>query len=114
MYIIRFADDTVIGFQKEKDAHAFREALAKRLAKFGLELHPEKTKASKFGKLAREDNQKKGQKPQSFDFLGFTHISGVDRRGRFQLKRRTASKRKASETSEPGERTANPATRSSG
>jgi len=95
MYIVRYADDFVMGFQREQDARAMREALAARLAKFGLELHPDKTRVLRFGRFAREKCEREGRtSPETFDFLGFTHIAGVDRRGAFQLKRRTSRKKR--------------------
>jgi RNA-directed DNA polymerase len=96
VYFVRYADDFVMGFQREGDARAMREALADRLAKFGLELHPDKTRVLQFGRFARQDRERDGSpRPETFDFLGFTHIAGVDRRGRFQLKRRTSRKKRA-------------------
>lgn len=95
MYFVRYADDFVMGFQFEQDAQAMHSALAERLAKFGLELHPEKTRVLQFGRFAREDRARRGlPKPETFDFLGFTHIAGQDRRGKFQLKRRTSRKKR--------------------
>jgi group II intron reverse transcriptase/maturase len=95
MYVVRFADDFVMGFQREQDARAMRVDLSTRLAKFGLELHPEKTRVIQFGRFARQDRERAGLgKPETFDFLGFTHICSVDRRGRFQLTRRTARKKR--------------------
>ena len=95
MYIVRYADDFVMGFQNEQDAFAMRKALATRLAKFGLELHPDKTRVLRFGRFAREKCEREGHKrPETFDFLGFTHIAGTDRRGTFQLKRRTSRKKR--------------------
>lgn len=95
MYIVRFADDFVMAFQREQDAVAMRKALAERMAHFGLELHPDKTRVIQFGRFAREDRMKRGlPKPETFDFLGFTHIADVDRQGRFRLKRRTSRKKK--------------------
>jgi hypothetical protein len=95
VYIVRYADDFVMGFQREQDALAMREALASRLAEFGLELHPEKTRVLRFGRFARQDGEREGCKhPETFDFLGFTHIAGQDRRGKFQLKRRTSRKKR--------------------
>jgi group II intron reverse transcriptase/maturase len=95
VYIVRYADDFVMGFQYEQDARAMREALASRLARFGLELHPEKTRVLRFGRFARKDAGRDGRtRPETFDFLGFTHIAGVDRRGAFQLRRRTSRKKK--------------------
>ena len=96
VYVVRYADDLVMGFQKEEDARAMRTALAERFAKFGLELHPEKTRVIRFGRYAREDCGRDGlRKPATFDFLGFTHICSVDRtRGWFQLRRRTSRKKR--------------------
>lgn len=96
VYIVRYADDFVMGFQYEQDVYAMRAALAERLAKFGLELHPEKTRVLRFGRFARQDCKRDGRtRPETFDFLGFTHIASVDRaRGWFQLKRRTSRKKR--------------------
>jgi group II intron reverse transcriptase/maturase len=95
MYAVRYADDFVMGFQKEEDAVAMRKALADRLAEYGLELHPEKTRVIEFGRFAREDRARRGlSKPETFEFLGFVHIAGVDRKGKFQLKRRTSRKKR--------------------
>ena len=96
VYIVRYADDFAMGFQKEEDARAMREALAERLAKFGLELHTEKTRVLRFGRYALKDCRLDGRrKPETFDFLGFTHVSGTERsRGRFQLIRRTSGKKR--------------------
>ena len=94
LYFVRYADDFVACLQHEEDARAMREALAARLAKFGLELHPEKTRVIRFGRFAREKCAREGRKPETFDFLGFTHISGSNRDGRFQLKRRTSRKKR--------------------
>jgi RNA-directed DNA polymerase len=95
MYIVRYADDFVMGFQREQDALMMRAALADRLAQFGLELHPDKTRVIRFGRFARGDRAERGlSKPETFDFLGFTHIAGIDRRGQFQLRRRTSRKKR--------------------
>jgi RNA-directed DNA polymerase len=95
VYIVRYADDLVMTFQREQDVRAMREALTSRLAKFGLELHPEKTRVLRFGRFARQDAERDGRtRPETFDFLGFTHIASVDRRGMFQLKRRTSRKKR--------------------
>jgi group II intron reverse transcriptase/maturase len=84
VYIVRYADDVVMGFQFEQDARAMRAAMAERLAKFGLELHPEKTRVLRFGRYARKDCERDGcRRPETFDFLGFTHIAGQSRRGEF-------------------------------
>jgi group II intron reverse transcriptase/maturase len=92
--IVRYADDATVGFQHEAEARRFWADLAKRFAKFGLELHPEKTRLLEFGRFATEVRRRKGRgKPESFDFLGFTHICGKSRRGKFLLLRRTSRKR---------------------
>src|SRR5688572_13529637 len=92
--LVRFVDDIVVGFEKRDDAEQFQEALGQRFAKFGLELHPEKTRLIEFGRFAKERRRKRGLgKPKSFNFLGFTHISGESRKGRFQVERRTIAQR---------------------
>jgi len=94
VYIVRYADDFVMGFQYEQDARAMREALAERLASFGLELHPDKTRVIRFGRFARGDCAMVGRtKPETFDFLGFTHICGGRGNG-FVLERRTSRKKR--------------------
>jgi len=95
VYIVRYADDFVMGFQDERDVRAMREALAERLSSFGLALHPDKTRILEFGRYARERRGRRGLgKPETFDFLGFTHVAGVDRRGCFQLQRHTSRKKR--------------------
>src|SRR3989449_9150496 len=75
--VIRFADDTIAGFQYQTDADHFLENLRERLGKFGLELHPDKTRRIEFGRFAEQNRERRGEgKPETFDFLGFTHISG--------------------------------------
>src|SRR6516162_4210823 len=92
--VVRYADDIVLGFQYLTDADRFRENLAERLRKFGLELHPDKTRRIEFGRFAEPNRKKRGEgKPETFDFLGLTHISGKDRNGNFSLKRKTITKR---------------------
>ena len=82
--IVRYADDFVIGFREESDARRCLAALRERFAKFGLELHPEKTRLIEFGRYAEERRAKRGEgPPETFDFLGFTHISGKTRTRRF-------------------------------
>jgi group II intron reverse transcriptase/maturase len=98
VYVVRYADDVVLGFQFEQDAHAMRAAMAERLAKFGLELHADKTRVLQFGRVAKE-RRREGGKPETFDFLGFTHIAGTSRGGRFQLQRRTSRKKRAAKLS---------------
>jgi RNA-directed DNA polymerase len=92
--LTRFADDYVAGFEHREDAERFLAELRDRFAKFGLELHPEKTRLIEFGRFAARDRQRRGvSKPETFEFLGFTHICGKDRRGRFKLKRVTSKKK---------------------
>jgi len=92
--VVRYADDTVVGFQYKADADRFLEDLRERLQKFGLELNSDKTRRIEFGRFAVQNRKKRGEaKPETFDFLGFTHICGKDRRGRFALRRRTIAKR---------------------
>jgi len=90
MIIVRYADDIVVGFQHQADAQRFWAALAQRLATFALTLHPDKTRLIEFGRLAAANRAGRGLgKPETFDFLGFTHICGRSRAGRFQLRRRS-------------------------
>lgn len=92
--IVRFADDFVVGFQYEQDARQFWAELGERLARFGLELHPDKTRLIEFGRHAAARRNAKGLgKPETFDFLGFTHICAKSRKGRFWIKRITVAKR---------------------
>jgi group II intron reverse transcriptase/maturase len=88
--VLRYADDIVIGFQHERDAKRFMEEMRLRLEKFALSLHPEKTRLIEFGRYAARDRKARGLgKPETFHFLGFTHICSRSRRGVFQLKRQT-------------------------
>ena len=93
VYYFRFADDFLACFQYESDAVTFRAQLEDRLQGFNLELALEKTRCVEFGRYARENARKKGQKPKEFDFLGFTHYCGKTRKGYFKLKRRTSRKK---------------------
>jgi RNA-directed DNA polymerase len=94
MVVVRFADDFVAGFEHLGDAKQFLSDLRQRFAKFGLELHPDKTRLIEFGRYAAKDRSAKGLgKPETFDFLGFTHICAKTRNGKFQLRRITISKR---------------------
>ncbi len=91
---VRYADDWVAGFQFRDDAERFQRAVAERLGQFGLKLHPEKTRLIEFGRFARDNRRRKGQgKPQTFDFLGFTHCCGKTRKGHFMVLRLTSAKR---------------------
>jgi len=93
--IVRFADDIVVGFEHRADAERFRVELEERLRKFKLELHPEKTRLLEFGPFAAENRRKCGEgKPETFDFLGFTHICARTRStGQFTVLRQTVRKR---------------------
>jgi RNA-directed DNA polymerase len=83
--------DLVLGFQHESDAGRFRADLRRRFEQFGLELHPDKTRHLRFGPFAEERRRERGQgKPEVFDFLGFTHICGKTRAGKFLLVRHTS------------------------
>ena len=90
---IRFADDAVLCFQYREDAAKVMEVLPKRFAKYGLTLHPEKTRLVSFGRYAEEEAKRQGKKPATFDFLGFTHICARSRRGKFTVNVRTMKKR---------------------
>lgn len=95
VYIVRYADDFVMGFEDGRDARSMHSALRRRLREFGLELHEDKTRVLRFGRYARERTARLGQRPGTFDFLGFTHICGVDRKnGWFQLLRHTSKKKR--------------------
>ena len=92
--VVRYADDLVVGFQNKADAERFLQEFGERLAKFGLELHPEKTRLLEFGRFAVVDRRKRGEKkPETFTFLGFTHQCGTSPRGLFVVWRQTANKR---------------------
>jgi len=92
--IVRYADDFVLGFREESDARRCLAALRERFAKFGLELHPEKTRLIQFGRYAEERRAKRGEgPPETFDFLGFTHICGKTRPGDFTIHRKTSRKK---------------------
>jgi RNA-directed DNA polymerase len=92
--IVRFADDYIVGFEHRDDAERFLRDLRERFAKFALELHPEKTRLIEFGRRAALDRCKRGAgRPETFGFLGFTHICARTKRGRFKLKRVTITKR---------------------
>jgi RNA-directed DNA polymerase len=92
--VVRYADDFVMGFQHLADAERCLRDLRERLQKFGLALHPDKTRLIEFGRYAAERRAKRGQgKPETFDFLGFTHIGGSTRKGTFTVKRKSIAKR---------------------
>lgn len=89
VYIVRYADDAVLAFEHEADAHALRAVLDQSLAAYGLEFNQAKTRLLRFGRHWPQ----RGQKSESFDFLGLTHIAGKDRCGRYLVRRKTAAKR---------------------
>ena len=92
--VVRYADDIIVGFQQETDARRFWNELRDRLAEFGLELHPEKTRLLEFGPFATANRKRSGRgKPETFNFLGFTHACGKTRKGRFVVLRLTMRKR---------------------
>ena len=94
--VVRWADDFVVGFQHRSDAERFHQELRERFARFKLKLHPEKTRVIEFGRYAAERRKRRGLgKPETFNFLGFTHICGKHRsNGKFTVLRQTMSKRK--------------------
>ena len=93
--IVRYADDFVMGFQRKSDAERFLESMEMRFADFGLEIHSEKTRLLEFGRFAEVDRKERGEgKPETFDFLGFTHICGRTRKNKsFTVRRKTIAKR---------------------
>lgn len=93
-FLIRFADDFILVFQEEGDARRVLEVLPKRFGKYGLSLHPDKTRLVRFEPASsKEGSGKTPREPKSFDFLGFTHFWERSRRGRWMVKRKTASDR---------------------
>jgi RNA-directed DNA polymerase len=100
---VRFPSATrlIVGFQHEWEARQFWTELRDRFAEYALELHPEKTRLIEFGRHAAEDRKRNGRgKPETFNFLGFTHICGKSRKGRFALVRLTMRKRLAAKLRE--------------
>ena len=92
--MVRYADDSVIGFQHEEEAKRFLEAMRERFAKFGLALHPQKTRLIEFGRHAERRRKERGLgRPETFDFLGFTHCCSKTRKGGFKILRLTIKKR---------------------
>jgi RNA-directed DNA polymerase len=92
--IVRFADDFTVGFEYQDDAQRFLADLRERFARFGLELHPDKTRLIEFGQHAAQRRVARGLgRPETFDFLGFTHWCGKSKKGRFWLRRVTIAKR---------------------
>ena len=93
--VVRYADDLVVGFQSRAESERFLQAFQERLAKFGLELHADKTRLIEFGRCAARDRKQRGErKPETFTFLGFTHYCGkLWKIGGFTVRRKTAKKR---------------------
>ena len=93
--IVRYADDWVMGFQYRNEAERLLQLVQERLSRFGLELHHEKTRLIEFGRFAAANRSKRGEgKPDTFDFLGFTHMCATTRKGkRFTIRRKTIAKR---------------------
>jgi hypothetical protein len=99
--IVRFADDIVVGFQHRFDAERFQADLVQRFARFNLELNTEKTRLIEFGRFAAQNRRRRGLgRPETFGFLGFTHLCGKTRAGRFALRRKTIAKRMAAKLRE--------------
>jgi hypothetical protein len=92
-YYFRFADDYLACFQYKRDALLFMDQMKSRLAKFNLEVAEDKTQCIEFGRFARDNARKQGQKPKEFTFLGFTHYCGKTMKGSFKVKRRTSRKK---------------------
>lgn len=94
MVVVRYADDFIVGFQRGSDAQRFQTELRTRVRQFGLELHPEKTRLIEFGRYATERRRRAGKgRPETFKFLGFTHICGETKSGKFLLMRHTIRER---------------------
>jgi RNA-directed DNA polymerase len=92
--VVRFADDFVVGFEHRDDAERFLSELRERLGRFGLEVHPEKTRLIEFGRHAEQERRRRGEgKPDTFNFLGFTHSCGKTRKGKFMVLRQTMRRR---------------------
>jgi group II intron reverse transcriptase/maturase len=102
--VVRYADDAVLGFQYREEAERFLKEFQARAGKFGLELHPEKTRLIEFGRYAAERRAKRGEgKPETFNFLGFTHICGTSyKTGYFTVRRKTIGKRMAAKLKDIG------------
>ncbi len=99
--VVRYADDFVMGFEHRRDAENFLSDLRERFAKFGLELHPDKTRLLEFGRFAITNRQRRGERrPETFDFLGLTHRCGRTRKGGYTIARETARKKMAAKLRE--------------
>jgi RNA-directed DNA polymerase len=94
LILVRYADDLIVGFEREDDARRFLDALGERLGTYALSLHPDKTRLIEFGHFAASNRERRGLgKPETFPFLGFTFICSTTRQGRFQIKRKSRSDR---------------------
>ena len=94
VFVVRYADDFIVGFQRKADAEQFLGDLRERFQRFHLALHPDKTRLLEFGRFAAENRKRRGQgKPETFDFLGFTHVCGRTRTGTFAVRRKTMRKK---------------------
>lgn len=92
--VVRWADDFIVGFEQRSEGERFLSELRERLRKFGLELHPDKTRLIEFGRYARSNRARRGEgKPETFNFLGFTHICSETKKGGFTVLRKTVRKR---------------------
>jgi len=92
--LVIFADDFVVTFQYKSDAENFLKKIKERFTLFGLELHETKTRLVEFGRFAKIDREKRGEgKPETFDFLGFTHYCSESKTGKFRVKRKTSKKK---------------------
>jgi len=92
-YLVRYADDFVCMVRTIGDAREIEAKLKERFTKFDLELHPEKTRVLSFGRYERENAKKQNRRPNTFDFLGFTHYCDMSRKGKFMVNRKTSSKK---------------------
>jgi len=102
-YEIRFPDDAILCFQHREDAEKVLEVLPRRFEKYGMTLHPEKTRLIEFGRSAAKNARKQGKKPATFNFLGFVHICARSRQGRFTVHGKTIAKRLGSGLKAVGE-----------
>ena len=92
--VVRYADDFVIGFERREEAEQMQVALRERFAQFGLQMHESKTRLLEFGRFAADNRKRRGERrPETFDFLGFTHLCEKTRQGYFSVVRHTARKR---------------------
>lgn len=91
--MVRYADDSVACFEYKEEAEKYLRSVKKRLAKFGLEVSEEKTKIIEFGRYAKRNRKRRGEKPETFDFLGFTHYCSKSKIGKFRVKRKTSAKK---------------------